>query len=238
MDNMGTIGLLGGMSHVATVPYYMTLNNMVAQRLGGYNSAQITIHSVNYHRLKSNYYNWDIVTPYFIEEYNKLAAMKPDCIVLACNTLHKAFDQARTKLERHGIPFMHAVELTGNDCQTRSLGKLLFLGTKFTMQDDYFTGPLRKMGIDLVLPTLAEQGLVQDIQARVVSQKPTPDAKDVMTRMIEAHKPDGIILACTELPIAFLAQDSSVPLIDPMMVQCQKAVDLVLNPNRSHNIQR
>jgi aspartate racemase len=228
---MKLIGLLGGMSYVATPPYYNRLNELVAEQLGSPNSARILTYSVNYARLKNLYHHgWDKIPAVFAEEYNLLAAAKPDCIIMACNTLHKAYDLVESQLPK-GIPFFHAVRLTRDYCLEQGVRTALFIGTSFTMSDDYFMRPLREAGIDLTLPTATEQEMIQKVQSEVSQNKITDEQKAFFVGLLNAYPDvDAVILACTELPLIAPASTPKRPIINPAELQCRAAVAFALTP--------
>jgi aspartate racemase len=226
---MKTIGLLGGMSWVATAPYYVRLNELIAEQVGDDNSARILLYSINYAPLKALYHHgWNRIPGIFEEEYKRLADAKPDCIILACNTLHKAFDIIKGRLPSD-IPFFHAVHLTKEYCLQNDIRRPLFIGTAFTMSDDYFMSPLKEAGIDLTLPTDLEQQKIQEIQGEISRAKINDGQKAFFSQLVDNYpNADGVILACTELPLIAPASLPTRPIINPAELQCSAAVKFAL----------
>jgi len=229
---MKTIGLFGGMSWSATIPYYTRLNQLVAEQAGDDNSARVFLYSINYAQLKSLYHHgWDQIPDVFEGEYRRLLAAGPDCIIMACNTLHKAFDIIADRLPTD-IPFFHAVHLTVDYCRQNSIKRPLFVGTTFTMNDDYFMRPLREAGINPTVPTELEQKIIQEIQSQVSKGKMHDEQKTSFSQIIDKYSnADGVILACTELPLIAPAPHPNRPMINPAELQCQAAVKFALAQN-------
>ncbi|MBX9578513.1 MAG: aspartate/glutamate racemase family protein [Chthoniobacterales bacterium] len=108
---MKTIGLLGGVSWSSTIIYYKILNELVQERLGGQHSAKILLKSIDYHEIQSAYgKDHDRVAALLEEELRGLIALKPDCILICCNTLHKYYDMIKERLVTN-IPVFHALDL-------------------------------------------------------------------------------------------------------------------------------
>ena len=226
---MKTIGLLGGMSWIATVPYYIRLNELIAEKLGNIHSARILLYSIDYERIKKHYHDgWDKIPALFAEEYMRLADAKPDCIMIACNTMHKAYDLAAPQFPKD-IPCFHTVHLTKDYCLKHQVKRPLFVATQFTMTDHYFMQPLRDAGIDIVVPTDEEKKRIQEVQSEVSSGKVTEKQKAIFAEIISRYpNVDGVILACTELPLIAPPSTPGCPMINPAELQCQAAVAFVL----------
>jgi aspartate racemase len=226
---MKTIGLFGGISWIATIPYYTRLNELVAEQLGDTNSACVFLYSINYAKLKSLYHHgWDQIPDIFETEYKRLLSAKPDCIIMACNTLHKAFDIIADRLP-DDVPFFHAVHLTKDYCLQNNIKHPLFVGTAFTMSDDYFIRPLKEAGIDLIVPDDVDQKTIQQIQGEISKGKVYDGQREIFSGIIDKYSAvDAVILACTELPLVAPKSTDSRPMIDPAELQCRAAVNFAL----------
>jgi aspartate racemase len=231
---MKLIGLFGGMSWIATVPYYERLNRMVAEHEGAPNAARILLYSVNYGEFKTLYHHgWDRIPGIFEKEYRLLMRGQPDCVILANNTLHKAYDLVADRLPKTA-PFFHAVHLTRDYCLANKIKHALFVGTAFTMKDAYFFGPLHAAGVTLTLPTEAEQQQIQEIQTGITNGDTGEAQKTAFARIIERYNAvDGVILACTELPLIAPHSTPQCPMINPVELQCQAAVNFALSEDGS-----
>jgi aspartate racemase len=228
---MKVIGLLGGASWVATVPVYEYLNEEVQHRAGGNHSARILLYSIDYEAIKSLYYNkWDEIAFLLKAELDRLMVGQPDCVVMACNTLHKAYDKLENPLPEK-VPFFHAVGLTRQALVDQKASKVLFVGTRFTMQDDYFTAPIKQAGVKLVLPNTEEQDQIQAIQCAIVKGQLKPEHSNFFTKLIKKAGEEGcerVIVACTELPIVVTEKTSVLPILDPIKLQCNAALNFAL----------
>jgi aspartate racemase len=137
---MRLIGVLGGTSWPSTILPYRLLNQEVHRRLGGNHSARIALYSIDYHEIRSGYSgDWGKVPDLLLGEIKTLLSFKPDCWMIANNTLHKVYGQIRHELPADP-PMFHAVELVRDDLLARGARKVLLLGTRFTMEDDYYAG--------------------------------------------------------------------------------------------------
>jgi aspartate racemase len=135
---MKTIGLLGGTGWSSTIGYYEILNKLVAECLGGYHSAKIILKSIDYHDIMTNYgADHETVATLLKNELLELIALKPDCIIICCNSLHKYYDMIKTELNAN-ILVMHAVELVADHLNHINNKTTLLLATKFTMDDGFF----------------------------------------------------------------------------------------------------
>jgi len=155
---MQTIGILGGTSWPSTLDYYRLLNEMVLEVLGGFHSARLCLHSVDYHAIKSRYVDrWDEVPALLAAELQALVSMKPDCIIIANNTLHRAFDDSNCDVDLQGIPMFHIAEETAKAAVQAGHQKLLLLGTKDTMENGYYQSKLEAAGLQVETPSLDDR---------------------------------------------------------------------------------
>lgn len=225
---MKIIGVLGGTSYISTPPYLIRLNELVAERLGAPHSAQILLWNIDYGPIKSLYGDpkgWERIPDLFAEEYRFLASKQPDCIILANNTLHKAYDIVADELPS-GIPFFHTVQLTRDHCVLQGFKRVLFTGTAFTMEDDFFTAPLRAAGLDIVIPSSEHRAAIQAIQTQVSAGHIRPQHKEKFAAILDNYKDtEAVILACTELPLIAPQDTPQWRMINPAELQCKAAVD-------------
>jgi aspartate racemase len=224
---MRTIGLLGGTSWPSTVEYYRILNRLVQERLGGYHSAELILLSIDFHALKSLFHDgWDEIPRLLRRELDRLARLGPDCILICNNTMHKALDLLQ---DLPPIPIFHIVDLTAAHAAERGLRRLLLLGTKFTMEDGYFHRYLEKYGLEVVVPTPSDRDAVQAAQSELVRGTVRDSHRDYLRGLIRSFPDvDGVILGCTELPLAVDPAEHTIAVLDPMTIQCRRAVDFAL----------
>lgn len=227
---MKTIGLLGGTGWSSTIGYYKILNEMVNQRLGGYHSAKILLKSIDYQCIMSNYgKDHDKVAQLLQDELSGLIALKPDCLMICCNSLHKYYDIIKDRLKSQ-IPVMHAVDLVAQHINKQSYKKVLLLATKFTMEDGFFAKKLEKSAINVMIPDPAERIEMQNIHDELMQNVVTEKSRNYFRDLILKHKNlDAVVLGCTEYPLVVDQANSALPIIDPVYLQAQSAVDYALS---------
>jgi len=227
------IGILGGTSWPSTILPYRLLNQDVQQRLGGHHSARIVLYSIDYHEIRSDYSNgWNDIPGLLLGEINTLLGFQPDCWMIANNTLHKIYNQIKHQLPSDP-PMFHAIDLVREHLLARSAKKVLLLGTRFTMEDDYYAGPIRSAGIEVEIPSEADRVRVGAIQTELADGRPEQDFTDYFADLIGRHSRAGceaVILGCTELPLAITQESSPIHLVDPLVLQCAACVDFALAP--------
>jgi len=228
---MKSIGLLGGTSWPSTILPYRLLNQAVQQRLGGHHSARIILYSIDYHDIKSRYGSgWDEIPALLRQEAETLLSFRPDCWMIANNTLHKAYDQIAPALASNA-PFFHAVHLVRDHLVERGLRRVLLLGTKFTMEDGFYAAPLEAAGSRVEIPAPEDRDMVQAIQSRLAKGETdeafAPSFKALMARH-EAAGCEAVVTACTELPLVINQSLTPMAVIDPLVLQCKACVDFAL----------
>tara|TARA_R100001126_G_C4855197_1_gene164220 strand:- start:262 stop:948 length:687 start_codon:yes stop_codon:yes gene_type:complete len=225
------IGVLGGTSYPSTVLYYKLLNELYNQKMGGFHSCPMILQNIDYHEIKSRYNSsngWNEIPILLKQEIESLISLNPDCLIIANNTLHKAFDIIKAELNLQ-IPIFHIIELTADYITKNNLNQILLLGTKFTMQDDFFKGYLKKQGIKVITPSNKEMDEIQTIQTSLSKGNFKDDYPKYFEDLyLKYQECDGIILGCTELPLAFdsIKIDHKINTIE---LQCQKAIDFIVN---------
>lgn len=226
---MKTIGLLGGTGWSSTIGYYKLLNELVAERLGGYHSAKILLKSIDYHDIMLNYgIDHDAVSQVLEKELLELIALKPDCIIICCNSLHKYYDMIKSKLVPK-TPVMHAIQLVADHLNANGLKKVLLLATKFTMEDGFFAKILEDNGIQVEIPNANERNKMQEIHAELMHNVVTQASRDYFSNLIANHKNlDAVILGCTEYPLIVDQNNSMLPIVDPVRLQAVTAVNYAL----------
>lgn len=224
---MKTIGLLGGTSWPSTTDYYRYLNELAQKHLGGFHSANLILRSIDYHAIRSHYPSgWDKITPLLKEEVMRLVAMKPDCIMVCNNTLHQALDRFLGEIP---LPVIHIVQAAAARAKALGLKSLLLLATKPTMQDGYYKSKLEEAGFTVTIPTDSECDEVQKMQSEMAKGVMKPEFRAGFKKILDdyAHL-DGVVLGCTELPLAIGADETKLALIDTLRIQCEAAFDFAL----------
>lgn len=226
---MKTIGLLGGTGWSSTIGYYKALNELVSKRLGGYHSAKILLKSIDYHDIMNNYGKDHAKTSSLLkQELQDLITLKPDCIIICCNTLHKYYDLIKHELKTN-IPILHAVELVAQHLLDNQQKTVLLLATNFTMKDGFFEKMLQHKGIVVSIPNEHECKIMHEIHEELMHNIVTDASRDFFSNLVKKHQPlDAVILGCTEYPLVVDQTNSALPIIDPVNLQVEAAVDYAL----------
>jgi aspartate racemase len=221
---MKPIGLLGGTAWPSTIDYYRQLNELAIGKFGQGHSAEINLRSIDYYRLKQYYPDrWEDVARELFTVLKELDQTKPACIVICNNALHKAFDIIPNRDEL-ASPVVHIVDSAVELLHHRQIKRPLFLATKFTMEDGFYTDRLRGEGFDVIVPNEEDRNLIHSIQTKL-SKGASPDEftdsfSDICMRY---ESSDGILLACTELPMVFRTISIDRPILDPSERQLEIA---------------
>ena len=228
---MKTLGMIGGMSPESTVLYYQIINREVNRRLGGNNSANIVMHSVNFAEIAALQAqgNWQQAGVLLADSAQKLAQMGVEGLVLATNTMHKVADVIQAAVE---IPLLHVVDATAAAIHAQGLDKVGLLGTRFTMSDGFYTQRMREFGIATVLPNEAQQAEIHRvIFEELCCNRFTDTAKRYYQQVVgdlQAQGAQGVILGCTEIGLLLQAQDCVLPVWDSAVIHALAAVEWIL----------
>lgn len=226
---MKRIGILGGTSYPSTILYYETLNRLYNDKFGAFHSCPILLYSIDYHDIKSNYnHDWDVIPQLLKKELQVLINADPSCIMIANNTLHKAFDLIKHELKIN-VPVFHIIELTKEYILDKQYKNVLLLGTRYTMESDFFKAPLIEADINVVIPEEEERIQIQNIQIQLSAGKPvTAEFIDYFEALNQKYGHlDAFILGCTEIPLLYKAMNNvQVNLIDTLQIQCEKAMSV------------
>jgi aspartate racemase len=223
-----TIGLLGGTSWPSTIEYYRILNEFAQEMLGGFHSANLLLRSIDYHEIKSRYYDrWSEIPALLEQEIKAFVALGPDCLVICNNTLHKAFDVIEEELALP-IPVIHIVKATGRAARSKNLRRLLLLGTKYTMEDGFYHRGLEQFGLQVETPAEEDRVKIQHIQSQLARGIMMEEFRSFLATLIQKHSGliDAVVLACTELPLAIHQKDSAIPILNPTELQCREAFEV------------
>lgn len=160
---MKTIGLLGGMSWESTIPYYRLINEGVKQRLGGLHSAQILLHSVDFHEIElcQSRGEWDKAGDILAQAALGLQQAGAEGIVLCTNTMHKVAEAIESACD---VPFLHIADATGRAIQKQQMSNVALLGTRYTMEQDFYRGRLQtEFGISTLIPEADDRQKINQI---------------------------------------------------------------------------
>ncbi len=228
---MKRVGLLGGMSWESSLEYYRNLNEMVKKRLGGSHSANCLMYSFDFHKVEQLQHsgNWEALTELMVQEAANLKAGGAECIVICTNTMHLMAPDIH---KATGLDVIHIAEATGDAIVTRGLNKVLLLGTKFTMEGNFYKDKLNAKGIDVMIPEIDDRQIVHDViyNELIVGNINDSSKKqyiDIIHKMAEKGA-QGVILGCTEIPLLIKDKDVSIEVFDTTYIHSKAAVDYSL----------
>ncbi|WP_295918572.1 aspartate/glutamate racemase family protein [uncultured Anaerovibrio sp.] len=223
---MKIIGLLGGMSWESTVTYYEILNRTVAEKLGGYHSAKIMMYNVDFAPLENNMGtgNWAANAEILSKAAKRLEDAGAEFIVIATNTMHKLVPDIEKKIN---IPILHIADTTAKKIKEDGLTKVGFLGTKFSMTQDFLHERFRKAGLEVMIPDEADIELVNNvIFDELCLGKVLESSRKEYQRIIYSMKEqgaEGVILGCTEIGMLISVEDSVLPVYDTTLIHAREA---------------
>ncbi|HEX8514877.1 MAG TPA: aspartate/glutamate racemase family protein [Bacteroidia bacterium] len=228
---MKKIGLIGGISWVSTIDYYRYINEGVNAKLGGLNFAECLIHSFNYADIKKNNdaNDWERTLNMISDASGHLKNAGAEAIVLCANTMHLIADKLE---ERIKIPVIHIATATANEISKQQLKTAGLLGTKFTMERDFFTSKLKEQNIHCIIPDEADRDFIhytvfEELGRGIFSEESKTRYISVINKLT-AKGAEGIILGCTEIPLLIKQDDVNVPLFDTALIHSKAAVEFML----------
>ncbi|ELQ6227100.1 aspartate/glutamate racemase [Cronobacter turicensis] len=229
---MKTVGLLGGMSWESTIPYYRLINEGVRERLGGLHSAQLLLHSVDFHDIEACQASgeWDKAGDMLAQAALGLERAGAQAIVLCTNTMHKVAHQIEA---RCALPFLHIADATGRAIAQAGLRQVALLGTRYTMEQDFYRARLaQEFGVTSLIPNEAARARInQIIFDELCLGKITAESKRYYQQQIELlaeQRAQGVIFGCTEIGLLLGAQDCPVPVFDTAALHAADAVNFML----------
>jgi len=229
---MRTIGLIGGMSWESSLEYYRIVNETVKARLGGLHSAKCALISVEFAEIEAMQKEgrWTEAGDLLVAAAQSLENAGADFVVLCTNTMHKLADQIEAGVS---IPFLHIADATAEVIRAAGIKRVGLLGTRFTMEQDFYKGRLiEKHGLRVLVPGAQGREIVHRvIYEELVLGKIRPESREqyrqIMNELAQAGA-QGIILGCTEIGLLVKPEDSSLPLFDTTLIHAQAAVDYAL----------
>jgi aspartate racemase len=229
---MKTIGMIGGMSWESSIEYYRIINQTVRARLGGLHSAKSIMVSVEFAEIEALQHQdrWDELATIMIDAARSLERGGADFVIICTNTMHKLYDKVQNSID---IPMLNIADATAARINADGIDRVALLGTRFTMEEDFYKGRLReRFGLDVIIPEQDEMDIVHrviydELCAGIIK----PDSKQkyaaIIRRLISTGA-RGIILGCTEIGLLVKPEDSSVALFDTTEIHAQEAVRYAL----------
>jgi aspartate racemase len=226
------IGLIGGMSWESTVPYYRQINEAVKARLGGLHSARIVLYSVDFHEVERLQHagDWAAAGTMLAGVARSLEAAGADFLVLCTNTMHKVAADIEGAV---AIPLLHIADPTAERIKQAGHTKVGLLGTRFTMEQDFYRNRLvERHGIEVLVPPPADRAIVHRvIYDELCLGTVRPESRDHYRRILTGLKAQGAqaaILGCTEISLLVGQDDSDLPLFDTTAIHAAAAAEAAL----------
>lgn len=229
---MKTIGIIGGTSWESTKDYYTVMNETIKVELGGLHSAKILLYSVDFAEVEAamSTNNWDTCAAILITAAQSLEKGGADFILIASNTLHKVCNKIQSAIS---IPILHIVDVTAEVMLKDDINNTLLLGTRFTMEEDFYINRLKQCGLSVLVPDAADRKIVDDIIFKELCLgKVLPASKAALRAIIDKLTTLGaksVILGCTELGMLLTHEDTDLPLYDTTLIHPRAAALEALN---------
>jgi aspartate racemase len=233
IDNMKTIGLIGGMSWESSKLYYEIINQEVMKKLGGLHSAKCVMYSFDFEPIKQLQFEgkWDKAAELLIEAANRLEKAGADFIVIGTNTMHKLAGKIE---ENIGIPLLHIADATGDVIKNEGIKRVGLLGTGFTMEEAFYKQRLtQRFGLEVIVPNKESRDIIHEV---IFSELCRGEIKEeskkeylrIINNLIE-NGAEAIILGCTEITLLIKQADCRVPVFDTTYIHAVAAVEYSLN---------
>ena len=226
---MKTIGLIGGMSWESSLEYYRILNEAVKARLGGFHSAKCVMASVDFAPVEEMQRSgdWETMGEMLAGEARALERAGAGCVLLCTNTMHKVAPAIEAAVR---IPFLHIADAAAGAIRARGMTTIGLLGTRFTMEEDFYTARLRdRFGLQALIPSPQERETVHRvIFDELVKGAIRPESREAYRRIIAGlveRGAEGILLGCTEIGLLVKDGDAAVPLFDTTRLHALAAID-------------
>ena len=231
MSHVRTIGLLGGMSWESSIEYERLINRAVREALGGVHSASLLIRSYDFahiERLQAEG-EWDAASALLAADARRLQDAGAELIVLCTNTMHRCADAIEAATD---VPFLHLADATARAVVEAGVEQVGLLGTRYTMEQDFYRARLERHGLSVVVPNEPDRTLVHDViydelVRGIVSEESRTAYLAVVDRLV-ARGAEGVIAGCTEIELLVTADDVAVPYFPTTRLHAEAAVAAAL----------
>lgn len=229
---MKTIGVLGGMSSVASAEYYRRINEGVNAQLGGHAAAELVLYSVDFGVIEGFIRDerWDQAAEYLTERAQRLERAGAEFLVLATNTMHRVADELQNAI---GIPLVHIVDATADAAAGDGASTLGVLGTKPVMEADFYRKRFADMGFEILVPAERDRDLVhrvifEELTRGIIDDRSREEYLRIMGDLV-ARGAQGIVLGCTEISLLVATEDMpGTVLYDTTALHVERAVRISL----------
>jgi aspartate racemase len=228
---MKTIGLIGGTGWPSTLEYYRIINKETNKWLGGLNAARCILYSFNYEDINQCNLHEDHegVYKYVLDAAKRLKIAGADFIVICANTMHQYVERLDEEIK---LPIVHIADATAAEIKNQGLTTIGLMGTKFTMEMDFYTKRLNEQGIASIVPEKSERNFIHNaIMEELLKEIFKPETKKKFLDIIndlEQKGAEGIVLGCTEIPLLIKQEDTHLPVFNTLQIHAKAAVDFAL----------
>ncbi|HSD06168.1 aspartate/glutamate racemase family protein [Flavobacterium sp.] len=229
---MKKLGLIGGISWVSTADYYRFINEGINEKLGGVNFAECMIYSFNYNDIKKNNENndWDSTFNMLFKACQNLENSGAEAIILCANTMHLIADRIQQNIN---VPLIHIATETAKEIQKNKIKKVGLLGTKFTMELDFFKNKLTDLSIEAIIPNEDDRDFIHEtifyeLGKGLLLESTRERYLSIINKLID-NGAEGIILGCTEIPLLIKQEAVKVPVFDTALIHSTAAVAFALS---------
>lgn len=225
------MGLIGGLSWESTQEYYHLINKEVNKRLGRNNAASMYVYSFNFEEIATlqRQNNWPAMNARIIEEVNALERAGADFFAICSNTMHKYLDEILLKVS---IPCVSITQATALEVSYKGISKIGLLGTKYTMESDFYVRTMAEHGIETLIPEPEERDAIHHIIFQELTKAQlNPNSRQKLIQIVDTlaqRGASGIVLGCTELPLLLKQENTQIPLFDTMNIHVQSIVNKAL----------
>lgn len=224
---MKTIGLIGGMSWESSIEYYRLINEMTKAQLGSHHSAKSVMVSVDFEDIEQmqQHNRWDDASQAMARAAQQVEAAGADFVLLCTNTMHKTTEAIEASIN---IPFLHIADATAEAIHTAGLQHIAFLGTRYSMEQDFMIGRLQQHGLEISIPNEAQREVVHGIiYDELVHGDIRDSSREQYIQIIQnlaADGAEGVILGCTEIGLLIKQQHSPIQVFDTTSIHAETAV--------------
>jgi aspartate racemase len=229
---MKTIGLIGGMSWESSAEYYRIINQTVQERLGGLHSAQCILFSFDFQEIENLQHQgaWEQLTELMIRAAQRLEGADAELLIICTNTMHKMAEEVQSSVS---IPLVHIADATAKAVIEKGLDKVALLGTRFTMEEDFYKKRLReKYELEVIIPSESNREVIDNViyteLCRGILHQSSREQFKAIIEKLASNGAQGVILGCTEIPLLIGQRDAEIPLFDTTRIHAQAAVEMAL----------
>ena len=229
---MKAIGLIGGMSWESSAEYYRIINQTVQERLGGLHSARCLLYSFDFQEIEQLQHQgeWERLTELMIHAAQSLEEVSAELIVICTNTMHKMAEDVQDSVN---IPLVHIADATAKAIIEKGLNRVALLGTRFTMEEDFYKKRLEeKHKLEVLISSESDREVIDrviyDELCRGIMRQSSKEQFKAIIKGLASKGARGVILGCTEIPLLISQQDVEIPLFDTTKIHAQAAVDRAL----------